>query len=153
MALLESHRLREISDILDHVGMFSYKTGDMILSGLCTLKQTSIVLDHGFHEKACEGFTSLAPHFMVAFNDLKATAVIAEYARLLKERAYGQKVHAPYCLVQGSFNLPWFAPWKSCQSLLFAGYENGMRKGQTRDAIYVRCTHRLATAEAPCCIT
>jgi len=77
---------------------------------------------------------------MVAFNDLKATAVIAQYAQFLKERSYGQNADAAFSLIQGCFSLPWFAPWQKCQSILFAGYESGMRKGQMRDAIFVRPT-------------
>ena len=137
LPVLTSRRLREIDSILNELTLFAYTAGNMILSGLCTMKQTSIMLKHGMHDDAYNGFCSLAPFFMVAFGDLQATDQVAQYSLLLKERAYGKKDVVRFCLMQASFSMPWKRPWTTIINVLTDGFESGIREGELRNAYFV----------------
>jgi predicted ATPase len=137
LPVLSSRRHREIDSILDELGLYAYTEGQTTLSGLCTMKQTSMTLKYGIHESSYKGFCSLAPFFMVAFGDLKATDQVAQYSRYLKERAHGQKVVSGFCMMQGSFSLPWTHHWTTTIKVLTDGFEGGLRDGELRNANYV----------------
>ena len=137
LPILDSDILREIDKILSELSLYAYMVGEMSLSGLCTMKQASITLKHGLHESSHAAFSSLAPFFMVAFNDLKGTARIAEYALRLKERAVGSKTVSGFNLLQGCFCAPFSQPWYVSLKLLLEGYESGMKAGELRNAIFV----------------
>jgi hypothetical protein len=101
------------------------------------MKQTSMTLKYGIHDTSYKGFCSLAPFFMVAFGDLKATDQVAQYSRFLKERAHGQKVVPGFCMMQGSFSLPWTHHWTTTIKVLTDGFETGIQEGELRNANYV----------------
>ncbi|KAG7372864.1 phospholipid-translocating P-type ATPase, flippase [Nitzschia inconspicua] len=131
-----STEIREMGSLLMELSIHAYGTGHTTLSGLCTMKQLSITLKHGLNGSSYYGFVSLAPFFMVAFDDLKATSQIAEYADAMRAREHGDASTASFNMVQGCFNLPWARTWSHTLNVLREGYENGMRDGHIRDGLY-----------------
>ncbi|KAG7340230.1 hypothetical protein IV203_023773 [Nitzschia inconspicua] len=111
------------------LSIHAYGTGQTALSGLCTMKQLSITLEHGINGSSYYGFASLAPFFMVAFDDLKATKQIAEYADAMRAREHGEASTASVNMVQGCFSLPWARTWSHTLNVLREGYKSGMRDG------------------------
>ncbi|KAG7344645.1 AAA ATPase domain containing protein [Nitzschia inconspicua] len=111
LPVVTSPEIREMGSMLNELSLHAYGTGETTLSGLCTMKQLSITLEKGINGSSYYGFVTLAPFFMVAFNDLKATSQIASYADAMRVREHGSQTTAGFNMVQGCFNLPWAHTW------------------------------------------
>ncbi|KAG7338014.1 AAA ATPase domain containing protein [Nitzschia inconspicua] len=136
LPVVTSQKIREMGSMLNELSLHAYGTGETTLSGLCTMKQLSITLEKGINGSSYYGFVTLAPFFIVAFNDLKATSQIASYADAMRVREHGNLSTAGFNMVQGCFNLPWAHTWSHSLSVLREGYKNGMREGQLRNGLY-----------------
>ncbi|KAG7370637.1 AAA ATPase domain containing protein [Nitzschia inconspicua] len=136
LPIVTSPEIREMGSMLNELSLHAYGTGETTLSGLCTMKQLSITLEKGINGSSYYGFVTLAPFFMVAFDDLKATSQIAKYADAMRVREHGTLSTAGFNMVQGCFNLPWAHTWSHSLSVLREGYKNGMREGQLRNGLY-----------------
>ncbi|KAG7343726.1 AAA ATPase domain containing protein [Nitzschia inconspicua] len=136
LSIVISPEIREMGSLLSELSLNAYGAGKVTLSGLCTMKLLSLTLENGIHGSSSYAFASLAPFFLVAFNDLKATTHIAKYADAMRMREHGNRYTAGFSMIQGCFNLPWSHTWHHTVSVLREGYRSGMRDGHFRDGLY-----------------